>query len=100
MSKVVSKTIKWTASTSPDVVGYKLYFSTGTVIDYASSFKDVGNKTSEVVPADVPDFPIYDGNIMVGISAYDEVGNESDIAVVTSPFDFVAPDAPTNLAVV
>jgi hypothetical protein len=99
MAKIVSKKIKWEASTSPDVAGYKVYWTTGSVLHYNDACKDVGNNTLVLVPQNIPDFPMTDGNILVGVTAYDEFGNESDMVLLTIPFDFTAPDAPTGLAV-
>ena len=35
--------------------------------------------------------PLIDGQVSLGISTVDDVGNESDISVITVPFDLVAP---------
>lgn len=100
MSKVKDYTITWTKSTSVDVVGYKVYYVPETeTLNYSSPNIEVGNVDAVKIPADVPDFPLIDGIYQIGLSAIDDVGNESDIAVKTVPFDLVAPDAPTNLEV-
>lgn len=102
MAKIVKRTIGWGASTAPDIQGYKIYWSVGVgeAVDYTSAFADVGNVTSVVIPDDVPTFPIVDDMVTIGVAAYDDVGNESDMTVVTDiPFDFTAPDAPTNVVV-
>jgi hypothetical protein len=102
MAKIVKRTISWGASTAPDVQGYKIYWAVGAggSVDYTSTFADVGNVTSVIIPDDVPTFPIVDDVVTIGVTAYDDVGNESDMTVVTDvPFDFTAPDAPTNVVV-
>lgn len=100
MSKVKDHTITWTKSTSVDVVGYKVYYVPETdELTYAAPNVTVGDVNTVEIPADVPDFPLIDGIYKIGLSAIDDVGNESDIAVKTVPFDLVAPDAPTNLEV-
>ncbi len=102
MAKIKKRTISWGASTAADVTGYKLYWAVGinAPVDYLSSFADVGNKTSVVIPDGVLNFPLVDDQMSLGVTAYDDIGNESDMTVLKNvPFDFVAPDAPTNLAV-
>jgi hypothetical protein len=50
-----------------------------------------------VVWADqVPSFPIVKGSIELGITAVNEIGNESDMVKFASPFQFSVPDAPTS----
>lgn len=100
MSKVKDHTITWTKSTSVDVVGYKVYYVPETeTLNYASPNVEVGDVDTVGIPVDLPDFPLIDGIYKIGLSAVDDVGNESDIIEKTVPFDLVAPDAPTNLEV-
>ena len=99
MAKIVKRNITFDASTAPDVQGYKLYWAVGATVDYNSDSLDIGNNLSVVIPDDVPAFPLVEGDITIGITAYDDIGNESDMTVLTAPFDFDAPDAPTNLVV-
>ena len=101
MAKVVKRTVNFTAAVAPDVQGYKLYWSIGenTPLDYTSENVDIGNTTEVVIPDDIPSFPLVDALINLGVTAYDEVGNESDMTTLSTPFDFTAPDAPTNLVV-
>jgi hypothetical protein len=102
MAKIKKRNISWGASTAVDVIGYKLYWAVGVNanVDYLSSFADVGNKTAVIIPDELPTFPLVDDQMSLGVTAYDDIGNESDMTVVKNvPFDFVAPDAPTNLVV-
>jgi len=99
MAKIVKRTINFVASTAPDVQGYKLYWAVGGGVDYLSDNVDIGNVTTVIIPDDVPTFPLVKDTIELGVTAYDDMGNESDMTVLSAPFDFDAPDAPTNLEV-
>jgi hypothetical protein len=103
MAKIVKRTISWGASTALDLTGYKLYWAVGAdaTVNYLSTNANVGKKTSIIIPDDVPTFPLLGDNLVsLGVTAYDDVGNESDMTVIKNvPFDFTAPDAPTNLVV-
>ena len=102
MSKVITKNVTWTASTSPDVVAHKVYWCPEAEdLGYESdNVLVVMPKTNLVLPDEALSFPVEEGNFKIGITAVDDVGNESDMAeLVSLPFDFAAPDAPTNLAV-
>jgi len=97
MSKIISKTLKWNASTSTDVTGYKVYYNLAGTADYASTVVDVGNVTSVVLPSGLTGFPAdVDGVVNFGITSYDDVGNESDMVNVSATLDFTAPLAPTS----
>ena len=103
MAKVVDKIFRWNASTSPDVVGYKLYVGTDA-IDYNTTSVDVGNITEVNLGAlsNQGFGPLVnaEGTFNIGVSALDQVGNESDIAVLNGVvLDFVPPAAPTGLTV-
>lgn len=100
MAKIVKRTIQFAAATAPDVQGYKLYWAVGDNVNYNSDNVDIGNTTSVTIPDDVPSFPLVEAEINLGVTAYDDMGNESDMTKVSAPFDFDAPDAPTNLEVI
>jgi len=92
MSKIVSKTLKWNASTSADVTGYKVYYSLTGAADYSSTVVDVGNVISVSLPSGLTGFPSdVDGVVYFGITSYDEVGNESDMVNISATLDFTAP---------
>ena len=64
------KTLSWDASTSPDVIGYKMYY--GTASGNYSENIDVGNVTSYTVSS------LIDGQTYYfAAKAYDSTGNES-----------------------
>ena len=99
MAKVQKRKIRWNASNSPGVVGYKIYWAVGKGVNYDSDFAEVGNVTKVILPDEVPSFPITAGNIELGVVAVDHIGNESDMTKLYAPFGFTAPDAPTGLTV-
>ena len=99
MGRIRNKRIHWEPSASPEVVKYRLYWSEGSIVGYTSKYFDVGNVTEVMLPEEVPSFPIMNGEVTFGITAFNEAGNESDITEVTAHIDFVVPDAPANLMV-
>jgi len=97
--KLVGYELSWTASPSPDLAGYKLYWEDdGTQPDYLSNSFDAGNVTVVDIN-NIPGFPGIEGDITLGLTAYDTVGNESDMVYNTSFFDRAAPAAPTGFTV-
>ncbi|UCF83245.1 MAG: PilZ domain-containing protein [Desulfobacteraceae bacterium] len=97
MTKIRKRRIRWNASNTHGVVGYKLYWAAGKEVTYDSDFAEVGNVTEVILPDDVSSFPLDPGDIELGVVAVDHMGNESDMTKLTAPFDFSAPDAPTGL---
>jgi hypothetical protein len=87
------------ASTDPDVVGYKVYWAVPpAAIDYApTNGVNVGLTTKIALP--VVGMPNIDGELKIGVTAVDDVGNESDPSEGTFPFDFIPPTPPTSLSV-
>lgn len=100
MAKVRTRRLSWNASPDTDIVSYKVYVAKeGTTLDYSSV-----NVTATGLFVDIPSaFPAgtfaTPGNYQLGVAAVDSQENESDMAVLVSPFDFVAPRPPTNLVV-
>ena len=94
MAKIKKRKLVWEPSTSPNVIGYKLYWAEEGEVDYDSPSAVIGNVTEVVLPEQVPSFPIVQGSIQLGLTAVNEMGNESDLMIVTAPFQFSAPDAP------
>ena len=66
---------------------------------YESDFVELENKTMAFLPDEVPSFPTIAGNIELGITAVNEVGNESDITIARVYVNFTVPDAPKALTV-
>ena len=100
--KVVKKRISWDAGTTADIVAHRIYVEKDpTVPTYSSVYVDISMPQTYITVPD--DFPAgtFDEDVVyiVGVSSVDDVGNESDIITVSSPFDFVAPDAPTNIVI-
>jgi hypothetical protein len=100
MAKIKNVNVSFTASTSPDVVGYKLYMTeAGTSLSYTSESFNLGTSTSFNMST-LPGVTDKDGVFNLGIVAIDDAGNESDMAVAENvALDFVAPDAPVEVTV-
>ena len=97
MAKVKKRRLLWEPSASPNVMGYKLYWAEEGGVDYDSPCAMIGNVAEVVLPEQVPSFPIVKGSIELGITAINEIGNESDMMTFPTPFQFSVPDAPTRL---
>jgi hypothetical protein len=95
MAKIKSVVISFTASDSPDVVGYKLYVEEApTVVSYDSPSFDMGNTTS-VDLSSLELLASKKGVFNLGVSAVDSNGNESDMSLSNDvPLAFVAPNPP------
>lgn len=104
MAVVKKKKITWIADPdSKDIVSHNVYCDKATQdLDYNSTYVNVAMPKTEVILPDEfpPGFFDADTNYKVGISAIDDVGNESSIVSVQAPFDFVAPGAPSGIKVV
>jgi hypothetical protein len=97
VGKIKKRKLRWTGSESSQVVGYKLYWETGGKVTYDSSSKILGNVTEIVLPDDVENFKIDNGPIEFGITAVDELGNESDLITISAPYQFKIPQAPNEI---
>ena len=97
MAKMKKRRLSWKASNSSQVVGYKLYWSAGGGVGYHSSCVRLNNVTEIVLPDDVASFTPANGPIEFGITAIDELGNESDMATLFAPYQFSVPEAPQGL---
>lgn len=99
MAKITKRTIKWNPSVASDVIGYRIYFEQDpAAVSYTSPFKQV-TVTQVVLPDDIPELANVDAVLNIGISAIDDAQNESDLSLVSFPFDQVPPDQPTGLEV-
>jgi hypothetical protein len=97
MAKIKRRRLKWVASSSPQVVGYKLYWSENGGLNYDSQWAMLGNVTEIVLPDDVQSFKPNGGPIEFGVTAVDELGNESDMVTLKAPYQFNVPQAPDDL---
>lgn len=96
MAKIKKRRLLWKPSTSSNVIGYKLYWAEEGKVDYDSACALIGNVAEVVLPEQVPSFPIVKGPLELGVTAVNEIGNESDMMILDTPFQFSVPDAPTN----
>ncbi len=97
MAKIKKRKLCWEASGSPQVIGYKLYWAEGDTVDYNSHSTTVGNVTEVVLPDDLDGFEHCDGPLVFGLTALDELGNESDIITLDVPYQFNVPKMPEDL---
>ena len=97
MGKIRKRTVRW--EPSADAAKYRLYWSTQGPVVHESDFVEIENKTQVVLPDEVPSFPKIAGEIELGITAVNAVGNESDITRVRAYVDFTMPEAPKGLTV-
>jgi hypothetical protein len=88
---MIKKRIRWSASPSPDVVGYRLYWACRGIVDYDSDFVDIRHKREIVLPDEVPSLQFTEGRVELGITAVDPEGNESDMARFTVSFGRATP---------
>jgi hypothetical protein len=97
MAKIKKRKLRWKASESQQVVGYRLYWAEGQEVNYNSSFTSLGNVTEVVLPDDVDGFSPTGGPVKFGVAAVDELGNESDLVTFEAPYQFNIPLAPEEL---
>jgi hypothetical protein len=94
MAKIRKYKLSWEASASDAVVGYKLYWSEDTKINYDSKSIDLGNVTEFELPDDAI---LLDAPVTFGVAAFDKDGNESDITTLKEPFQIRVPKAPARI---
>ena len=107
MAKLTSRIFKFTPSSSPDVVAYKIYVDLPGAASYTSPFSMVNDPVVDAgdgkIHADLANLVVAsskDGVYDIGVTALDEVSNESDMAVLANAnLDCIAPDAPTDLEI-
>ncbi len=97
MAKLKKRKLRWYTSSSPQVIGYKLYWSEEGDVNYDSNHALLGNVTEIILPDDVDSFKPGDGQIEFGITSIDELGNESDMITLKAPYQFSVPKAPQDL---
>ncbi len=60
-------------------------------------FRAVTGKTELILPDEWPEFPRQQGIYYIGVTAKDEVGNESSPVVSEGLFKFIPPQPPSNV---
>jgi len=107
MAQVQSMQLRFDRSDSPDVTGYRLYYAQAPEQpNYDSSWIDLGNgedPDSEQMVIDLATLDgmtTLDGIYNLGITALDDAGNKSSMERLNEvPFDFLAPNPPTNASI-
>ena len=99
MAKLKKRKLKWKASNSSQVIGYRLYWAEGGGVNYDSEFEFLGNVTEIILPDDVKTFPIVRETIELGVTALNEIGNESNMIKINAYFQFSIPNAPEDLMI-
>jgi len=97
MAKIRKRKIRWDASNSTDIVSFKVYWAVGEKVNYHSDCVKVGMCKEIILPDAIPSFPLTQDKIEIGVTAVNEVGNESDMAKFSAPFQFSVPETPENL---
>jgi hypothetical protein len=97
MAKIKKRKLSWVESSSSQIVGYKLYWSENGTLDYGSKCEMLGNVTEIILPGGVTSFKPNGGQVKFGVTAVDELGNESDMIALTAPYQFNVPKAPDEL---
>jgi len=101
MARIVKREIYWD-DMGAEYVKYRLYVEMAPAQpSYDSPYIEVdAPKTTIVVPDEALGLFDTEGTYNFAVSGFDATGNESDLSgVVSSPFDFTAPAAPTGLGV-
>ena len=90
----------------PEVTNYIVYVSRDKTVFDSQNFKwgatpgiiqkGVSGKTELVIPDEWPEFPKESGICYVGVTARDEVGNESDPFLSEGLFKFIPPSSPSR----
>ena len=97
VSKTGKKRIRWSRSPSPNVVGYRLYWSVSGEVSYDSEFVDIGDRTEIMLPDQVPPLHHARGEVALGITALNRDGNESDMVRFSVRFDSLDQGVPVGL---
>lgn len=98
MARIRRRKLKWEPSRSSQVIGYRLYWAVGGDVSYDSNSVFVGNVNEIILPDDIESFPLVQDTIEFGITAVNEIGNESDMAKLRASYEFSAPDPPSAVA--
>jgi hypothetical protein len=99
LGRIRRKRIRWEPSSDAGVTGYRLYWSKDGDVSYDSDHIDLGLVTEVILPDGIPSFPLVASEIGLGITAFNEAGNESDMTKTAATINFLTPDAPRDLLV-
>jgi len=90
----------------PEATGYVIYVSKDRNIFESSNFsweatpgiisKFINGKTELTIPEEWPEFPKDPATYYIGITARDDVGNQSDPFLSQGVFKFISPPPPSN----
>jgi hypothetical protein len=102
MAKRKKYTVAWGIPADADIVSIRVRCSQipfSTIPDDEANYAIVYDDVGKVSQCDLPlaHTPLIDGDLSIGVSAVDDVGNEGDIVSITIPFDLVVPSKVTNL---
>jgi hypothetical protein len=91
-------TMNFPPSPSADTVGYKLYVQKEPdAVSFDSQVFDIGNTTTLDLGTLMVD---ADGVFNIGVTAYDDAGNESAMSILNGvALDFVQPDPPGAITI-
>jgi hypothetical protein len=102
---IMDRGFTFTASSSTDVVAYRVSLARGGVPVGSKEYPDDAGIAHPTDPskrridlASDPDFPSLDGTYNVEVRAIDDAGNPSAPLGGVLTLDFVAPEAPTGFA--
>jgi hypothetical protein len=99
LGRIRKKRIRWEPSSDVGVIRYRLYWSKDGDAGYDSDHVDLGLVTEVILPEGVPSFPLVAGEMSLGITAFNEAGNESDMTKTAANLNFLTPNAPRDLMV-
>jgi len=105
MAPLIHKRRIWWASV-PEASSYGVYVTKDRALLEPDHFswettpgiisKLVIGKTELIVPDEWPEFPTEPGIYHIGITSRDDLGNQSDPFLLSGPFKFLAPPAPSR----
>ncbi len=90
--KIRKKRIRWSASPSPDVVGYRLYWASKGNVSYQSDFLEIVYRREIILPDQVPSLGYNKGEVELGLTAVNAYGNESAMVRFTVNFELPVSD--------
>lgn len=92
MARIKKVTLTFDETDLTSVAGFKIYYDVVPLNDNSPSVSipvEVGKTSYDVILPTI--IPLTDGTYNLGVCALDEAGNETDMDVLTRPFDFTPP---------